>query len=238
MAVMRMFRPARVPTVSAMPEGAAGAPAPPADAGAAPTTVAAAAPAPATTEVEATWEFTAASIIAVVVGWLAVLGLHGLQPANFPMPLKVSGDVATFALFYVAAQAIERAIEPFSNLILRTDTVKKQLDSFVATALASGSQTDGENAAKKQDELNKKRGERALALWAVATILGILLSGFTGLYFVNAILSKDSDFSRPLDVLITGLVIGGGSKPLHDLITNVQKTKEQREDPPETNPSQ
>ena len=76
----------------------------------------------------------------------------------------------------------------------------------------------------------------ARALWAVATILGILLSGFTGPYFVSAIHAADSTFSQPLDVLIAGLVIGGGSEPLHDLITNVQKTKEQKQDPPETPP--
>ena len=36
-----------------------------------------------------------------------------------------------------------------------------------------------------------------------------------------------------VDMLVTGLAIGSGTKPLHDLISSLQKSKENREDPPE-----
>jgi hypothetical protein len=195
--------------------------------------ITAAAPAPADTDLAASPRVAIGAIVAIAVGWVVVLALHR---DGLPAALKVNGDMASFALFYVAAQAIERLIEPFSQLFLTTSETKKELDSNVARALTTGAAADGEAAAKKQDELNRKRGERALVLWAVATVLGMLLSGFAGLYFVNAILAAGSSMSQPLDVLVTGLVIGGGSKPLHDLISNVQKTKEKKEDPPETSP--
>jgi hypothetical protein len=228
MAVMRFLAPARGAGEAVLGGGGGG--------GEPAATVQAAAPDPAATEVAARPLITLGSALAVGVGWIGVLLLNGLSPDRLPAPLKVSGDFMTFALFYVAAQAIERAIEPFSNLILATDKIRKELDHLVATAVRAADTTAAAAAAAKQDELNKARGERALVLWAAASILGMVVSGFTGLYFVGAMLAEGSSFNRALDVLITGLVVGGGSKPLHDLITKVQKSKEKAEDPPETNP--
>lgn len=37
----------------------------------------------------------------------------------------------------------------------------------------------------------------------------------------------------PVDIVISGLAVGSGTKPLHDLISSLQKAKEEREDPPE-----
>jgi hypothetical protein len=34
-----------------------------------------------------------------------------------------------------------------------------------------------------------------------------------------------------LDILVTGLAIGGGTKPLHDLIGNLQASKDSKKDP-------
>jgi hypothetical protein len=34
-----------------------------------------------------------------------------------------------------------------------------------------------------------------------------------------------------VDALVTGLVVGSGTKPLHDVLSRVQKTKEKAEDP-------
>ena len=37
-----------------------------------------------------------------------------------------------------------------------------------------------------------------------------------------------------LDILVTGLAIGGGTKPLHDLISNLQAAKDNRKNPSQT----
>ena len=36
-----------------------------------------------------------------------------------------------------------------------------------------------------------------------------------------------------VDVAVTGIIVGGGSKALHDLMKNVEKAKEKKEDPAE-----
>ena len=36
------------------------------------------------------------------------------------------------------------------------------------------------------------------------------------------------------DLLVTGLVVGAGTKPLHDLVSRLEKSKEKAQDPAET----
>src|SRR4029079_7191813 len=96
--------------------------------------ITAAAPAPADTDLAAATRVAIGAIVAIAAGWAVVLALH---QGSWPAALKVNGDMASFALFYVAAQAIERLIEPFSQLFLTTSDTKKELDSNVARALAT-----------------------------------------------------------------------------------------------------
>src|SRR5438477_102182 len=42
------------------------------------------------------------------------------------------------------------------------------------------------------------------------------------------------DIPAEVDMAVTGIAIGSGTKPLHDLISNLQKSKEKKEDPKET----
>ena len=59
----------------------------------------------------------------------------------------------------------------------------------------------------------------------------MVAAGGFGLLLVHAVAA--TEVPRWLDVLITGIPIGGGSKPLHDPIQTVQKAKEQKENPDE-----
>lgn len=74
----------------------------------------------------------------------------------------------------------------------------------------------------------RTRTERAILFWAISAVLGIAASAFLGLQFLGAILDESSRNRIPdfIDVSLTGLVIGGGSKLLHDLITRVMKPKQ------------
>jgi hypothetical protein len=75
-------------------------------------------------------------------------------------------------------------------------------------------------------------------------VVGIILSSVFGLYFLEAIgvkigtptgtgetaqlvLNNGGDKAlRGLDIFVTALIITGGAKPLHDLITSIEKAKE------------
>jgi len=199
------------------------------------------------------WAFAALSIGAIALAWL--LGWLVNRQHN-PAAIVLTSGVTIYAVFYVAAQAIERLLEPFTNILLpKKDETKKvetkaiqavnanamfvaavafAKEAAVTKAWREATQTKASEAASAQDELDKKVYVRAVVFWVIATTLGILASGYFGLYFVHTIVTANPP-SRGIDILVTGLVIGAGTKPLHDLISNLSKDK--TDTVPEVTPS-
>jgi hypothetical protein len=68
------------------------------------------------------------------------------------------------------------------------------------------------------------KGNRALVLGGFSVVLGVCASKLLGLYFLAAVGVNDPH--RGIDVLATGLLLGGGTKALHDLIGRIEKSKE------------
>ena len=151
-----------------------------------------------------------------------------------PTPLRAGDGISVFGPLYILAQAIERFIEPFSTYLgaAKPDGGGRQTKPAAAAkvldAVATGNM---EAAAKWQRVVDRIRRNTAVITWAIASALGMILCGLLGLYFMRLI--GFTDVPRQIDVLISGLAVGSGTKPLHDLIANVQRSKEQKEDPPE-----
>jgi RsiW-degrading membrane proteinase PrsW (M82 family) len=183
--------------------------------------------------------FALLAIVAIGLFWLVGWWVN---KAHDPKPIVLTSGVTIYAVFYVASQAIERILEPFSNLLLskedqvnsvKTKTAqavnaKEMLITAAAsnmgpTAIENLRQT-GKEAAKARDELDKKVYVRGVLFWVIATALGMIASGWFGLYLVHTIVSQNPP-PVGFDILITGLVIGAGTKPLHDLISNLSKSK-------------
>ncbi len=105
-------------------------------------------------------------------------------------------------------------------------------------------------AAAAQAELDQRRADKAVAYWALASALGLLLSATLGLYLLHIVglrgdglapngiwaagILSAAGIRHVLDLLVTGLAIGGGTKPLHDLISNLQAAKVSKKDPSQT----
>lgn len=85
------------------------------------------------------------------------------------------------------------------------------------------------DAANAKAKLERRLTERALLFWVIATALGALLAGLLGLELLKSV----GVASAPvwLEILVTGLAVGGGTKPLHDLIKQLQAKKNKAEDP-------
>ncbi|HEV7721846.1 MAG TPA: hypothetical protein VGO60_11200 [Iamia sp.] len=119
-----------------------------------------------------------------------------------------------FAVFFVAAAGIERLLEPLAALVTAfggsreakveaaEDAVKKQVAAFWALV----------------SSLMK------VLFWAFATSIGIVASASLELYLLRQV--GIASPPRELDVLATGLIIGAGTKPLHDLTKLIEKKKE------------
>src|SRR5207248_10459390 len=126
-------------------------------------------------------------------------------------------DVANFALFaafIVGAGAIERFLEPLAAV----------LPPFGNTP--------------------RDKAGRTLLTYSIGLIVGIAVSSLFGLYFLEAIGVKIGHqigtgdaakivlntsgvkILRGVDIFVTALIITGGTKPLHDLITSIEKKKD------------
>ncbi len=160
------------------------------------------------------------------------------RSGNLPAPLSLADNMNAFALFYVAAQGIERLLEPFTYFITPTSDTEKDLDEKKGTALTSDDKNTAlaaaADAANAKAKLSKLRSERSILFWALASVVGVIASAWLGLHFISMILSQASQSAVPasVDVVVTGLVIGGGTKALHDLIGRISKPAENADDTP------
>ena len=158
------------------------------------------------------WSYVLVILAGIVAWWI--------YTKSDPAPLIVNADTfSVFAPFYIAAQAIERFLEPAASRWNPTTGQKGKLkDAKEANA--------GVKAAELA--LAKAKASRAIPLWAAASILGLLVCSSLGLGLIAAVSSEvpKSEFVRTVDVLLTGLAVGAGTKPLHDLISGLEKAKE------------
>jgi MFS family permease len=169
---------------------------------------------------EVSSEQARAIAIVVLLGSLAgSLLLCGLAEWSREEPFKVDkADFSLFAAFIVVAGAIERFLEPVSRSI------------------------------PPWGRSEQARADRSLYMASIALVLGVVVSAVFGLYFLEAIgvefgqrlpapggemrltIEETGDkLLRGLDVFITSLIITGGTKPLHDTIKAIEKTKEAAE---------
>lgn len=90
-------------------------------------------------------------------------------------------------------------------------------------------------AAAAQTAHHRSQSARAVLMWATASVLAMLVCASLGIFLLRSVEapgpakttassapSPARDPNRVLDLLVTGLVVGAGTKPLHDLITQIQ----------------
>jgi hypothetical protein len=140
-------------------------------------------------------------------------------------------NFTVFAPIYAVAQAVERLLEPIAARLKPSGAEKQELKAAreekltAATSDAQANATTREEAAS--NALSKRRSERALIFFAIASSVSLVVTGVLGLGILQAMADQRlSDFLRAVDVMLTGLVIGAGTKPLHDLIARLEKSND------------
>jgi MFS family permease len=194
--------------------------------------------------------------VAIAAGVLIVGAIAGIYLDDPKRPYHAPDGISVFAVLLIAAQTVERLLEPIApffgttkaaclpsesgaNGQLPTGRVTKAkatkardralAQSLVSTdSLAAAIATT--EAAWWQELLDQTRRNTA-TLWALASALGMAFAGGLGVLLLQGVGAARAP--RWLDIIVTGIAIGGGSKPLHDLIQNIQKSKEKKENPSE-----
>lgn len=150
---------------------------------------------------------------------LFALGYGGALLASWlwdqPSALQIGTDFNAFALLFVMALGIERLIQPISPWLGPDSSVAK---AEVATA------ADEDEKKQKELEVEDARSKTAFVTWGLATGLACLAAMALNVTLLAAIVNPAG--SQPpywLDLLITGLAVGAGTKPLNDLWTRLQR---------------
>lgn len=171
----------------------------------------------------------AASAIAVRL-WRDT-GFAGASPAK-----PVEG-LTIFGVFFVAATALERLLEPLASLLgnqtkkeaaTAKEAAQKKTDLAGAVPGALNLRADAQAAAKDAADAQATDevavNNRKILFWALASILGIGASSSMKLYLLTT--TGIAAPSRWMEVLATGLIVGGGTKPLHDLVELISAKKD------------
>lgn len=156
-----------------------------------------------------------ATVVFLVVALAYCLLAAGLAEWSHTQPFQVDlANFALFAAFIVVAGAIERFLEPLSAIL------------------------------PPYGQKESDKADRALITYSIALLVGIAVSSLFGLYFLEAIglkvgvtegagdaahivLNTNGDkILRGLDIFVTALIITGGTKPLHDMISSIEKRKD------------
>jgi hypothetical protein len=140
---------------------------------------------------------------------------------------------ALFGVLFAFATAVERVLEPFARF-MPGQHAKGELEKAVANMANKyhdASLDDLIQVAHAKSMVDKGRASRGLISWGIAVALATVASSSGGLYLLHSI-AGDGWHGIPvwIDAIVTGVVVGSGTKPLHDVISKVQKNKEKSED--------
>ncbi len=164
-----------------------------------------------------------------------------------PPPIMVATGYISLAGIVAASAALERLLEPISSIwnppgsqqgkrnakqakAANAGAGGNQADLTVAQAMdkvqeaADDPQASDEKVARlvqtAADKQAKLRADKTIFYWALASICGLGISGGFGFLLLQSVAT--SHVNKVLDLVVTGLVIGSGTKPMHDLIVGMQ----------------
>lgn len=152
------------------------------------------------------------------------------------MEITIGTAISLFAVFYVVAQVIERLLQAAKDcseycddvraetheLEIRIENLKKRIEKMLEKGIDIPSEVY--NDLHSLFFLKNKADDKMEKIFFISSaILGILFAFLLNIKFLSMIGVE----TIPLyDIIVTGLVVGGGTKPLHDLIKYIEKAKD------------
>jgi hypothetical protein len=157
--------------------------------------------------------------VAFAVAW----AWHGNASSTY----RIDSHWGAFTGLFILALAIERALEPFSRRLGPDTTEAKQTRDLACPP--ADDEAAKKEAVKAQHDVDQSRRLTAVVTWGAATGLAFVLCSALNVTLMQAVRTGGSG-APPFwaDLLVTGLVVGAGTKPLHDLVSNIERVKESR----------
>ena len=158
--------------------------------------------------------YTVLGVGLAAAAFLIAWRLHGNRSSTY----RIDNQWSALTGLFILALAIERALEPFSRK-LGQDTTRAKEERDAPQRKAS--------AAQDQNAVEMCRRLTGVVTWGAATGLSFLLCAKLNITLMQAVAANGS--GQPpfwADLLVTGLVVGAGTKPLHDLVTNIERKQD------------
>ena len=158
--------------------------------------------------------YTVLGVGLAAAAFLIAWRLHGNRSSTY----RIDNQWSALTGLFILALAIERALEPFSRK-LGPDTTRAKEERDAPQRKAS--------AAQDQNAVEMCRRLTGVVTWGAATGLSFLLCAKLNITLMEAVAANGS--GQPpfwADLLVTGLVVGAGTKPLHDLVTNIERKQD------------
>lgn len=146
----------------------------------------------------------------------------------------VANEAAAIATLLLFAAVVERLLEPFTRW-LPGRRAHNRYEQQVADLANRIPQMTLASVADAKARVDQRRGEKAVLAWGLATAVATMLAASAGFHLLRILVIADAPAWEVVpvwvDALATGLIVGTGTKPVHDLLTRMQHTNAQRRDP-------
>jgi hypothetical protein len=167
------------------------------------------------------WAF-AVSLLLVGGGLLVAWIIWTSQHVN---TFRATSEGSIFAGLVVVTAAVERILEPFTRWLPGRAAFNRYGGALAAMENGAGTTVA---AAKAKADYEQAKADKGILAWGLATALATVMSASGGFYLLHMIAENPQWDAVPtwIDSLVTGLIVGSGTKPVHDLISRVQQNKE------------
>ncbi|MFG1870870.1 hypothetical protein [Micromonospora arborensis] len=157
--------------------------------------------------------------VGAVAGW--IVWRSGASAAKI-QPEDTTGVFLTLLVF---AAAVERIVEPFSRWLpgRAAEAALSQAMTDVNSRVDVPTDADREAIAVATAKAARAKANRTIVAWGLASGLATVASSAGGFYVLHAVAGGDwNGVAVWVDAVVTGVMVGSGTKPLHDLITRAQ----------------
>jgi hypothetical protein len=164
-----------------------------------------------------------ATVTALGLAGAGAVGAWNINEMMAPSPFQIGDTMSTFGALIVFSAAVERVLEPFSRWM--PGRKQQNLYERAVADLDNGVPGAMQAAAQYKAAVDSARASRGVLMWGIATFLATVLSAAAGFYLLRMLaISPDWNGIAPwADALVTGLVVGSGTKPLHDVFAGFER---------------
>jgi hypothetical protein len=154
---------------------------------------------------------------------LGAVGAWNIHTMVQPTAFQIGDTPSTFAAMFVFSAAVERVLEPLSRF-MPGRSAQEKYEKAVAD-MENGVPGAMNAAAHFKAAVDSARASRGVLMWGLATFAATLMSAGSGFYLLRALSANPNwnGVAAWADALLTGLVVGSGTKPVHDVLTRVQQ---------------